>query len=397
MTVKIVFPHVMKTGGTTLVQAIQRNYHSSEVLYQASTWGELKRLLASDLSKVRFVRGHFGSGILNLFGEHNGFIPITLMRDPVSRVISHYWHLLKAPDRNSDRLVSDNSLTLEQFIEHPDARHLVCNYQTANFSASIGDKDIGVMGQAISALTTCRIDKAKQFLDRCAIVGFTEDMSSFVEALSQVTGLHVVLDDTKQRSYTTNNSINQAVRQRIRSLNEADYELYDYAQGLSVKRRQHRVATQPNTPNDVGEIRWSAGMPFWGSGWLGQSPKEAAPMKLHIWSTQRVAQMEFSVLTGCPLALTVDVTRFVKPLQKKIFKVRANNEVLDLKVLPSALGRAGGIYSAVLPEQEHSRLILEFVVEELLEFNGREGHKGSLRGLALSSLTIAPIVHEAKY
>lgn len=116
-------------------------------------------------------------------------------------------------------------------------------------------------------------------------------------------------------------------------------------------------------------------------------------MKLHIWSTQRVAQMEFSVLTGCPLALTVDVTRFVKPLQKKSFIVRANNEVLDLKVLPSALGRVGGIYSAVLPTQEHSRLILEFVVEELLEFNGRDGHKGSLRGLALSSLTIAPIVN----
>src|SRR5256885_11585249 len=83
----MVFPHIMKTVGTSLISWIQRHYAYHEILVAATTWPELLRLPRGSLVGKKFVRGHFGSAIMKLFGEDKGFTPIAVLRDPVERVV----------------------------------------------------------------------------------------------------------------------------------------------------------------------------------------------------------------------------------------------------------------------------------------------------------------------
>ena len=128
---KIVFAHIMKTGGTTVAQWIQRHYECSEILSGASSWKELKSMPRHVFGPIKFVRGHFGSGILEVFGEHNGFAPIALFRDPLERVISHYWHLKHAENLRFP-FAKEPGFAVEDFLEHPQLQYIVSNYQTGN-------------------------------------------------------------------------------------------------------------------------------------------------------------------------------------------------------------------------------------------------------------------------
>src|SRR5438874_4729434 len=71
-TRRMVFPHIMKTAGTSLISWIQRHYAYHEILLAATTWPELLRLPRGSLVGKKFVRGHFGSAIMKLFGEDKG-------------------------------------------------------------------------------------------------------------------------------------------------------------------------------------------------------------------------------------------------------------------------------------------------------------------------------------
>lgn len=182
----IVFPHVMKTSGTSIIVWIQRHFYIKEILFEASVWPELLQLNPESFKNKKFVRGHFGSGILNIFGEHNGITPITLLRDAVQRLISHYWHIKNASDAQSSlAFVKEDSFTLDDFLEHSEAHHIVSNYQTANFSASIGSTQALVVEPQITPeLSQLNIESAKLFLDRCEVVGVDENLNAFIKALS---------------------------------------------------------------------------------------------------------------------------------------------------------------------------------------------------------------------
>jgi galactose-3-O-sulfotransferase len=102
----LLFLHVAKTGGMTLADIFARNFASDEFLKidiaeaDASgigTWSPaaleraLSRLTSSEVGKLRAVWGHYGHGI-------QAHLPkpcevVTVLRDPVDRVISTYHYL----------------------------------------------------------------------------------------------------------------------------------------------------------------------------------------------------------------------------------------------------------------------------------------------------------------
>lgn len=138
--IRIVFPHIQKTAGISIAMWISRHFYADEILYDASVWSELTSLPASKLANKKFVREHFGSKIINIFGRFNGFSSIALLRDPIERVISHFDHLKHADDADPKlAIVKNPSFILMDFLECPDTQHLVSNYQTANYPAKIGN------------------------------------------------------------------------------------------------------------------------------------------------------------------------------------------------------------------------------------------------------------------
>lgn len=249
MSEKIVFPHVMKTGGTAIIVWIQRHFYFDEILWEASVWPELIQLHPKAFEHKKFVRGHFGSGILNVFGAHNGFTSITLLREPVERAISHYWHLKYAPDSESSlAFVKEASFTLEDFLEHPATHHIVSNYQTANFSAIIGaTQEVADEPHVSPELSPLNIERAKSFIDRCEVVGVTEDLNAFIKASSDRFGFFPDYALQRYRSYRQHTTFSDEVINKIRSLNEADCDLYDYAKKRShTPRKYYSLGVQKN-------------------------------------------------------------------------------------------------------------------------------------------------------
>ena len=385
MSSKIVFPHVMKTAGTSLIGWIQRHYNIDEILAAASGWYELRRLPPKALEGKRLVRGHFGSRILNVFGEHNGFTPIALLRDPIERVISHYWHLKFAPDAGFE-FARAESFSIEAFLDHPATRYIVSNYQTANLSAVLGE----VVGSAATAgpsdeVAPIDMGRAKSFLDRCAVVGTTEELSTFVAALSR--RFCFWPDDAllRHRSYRRVTSYGDEIINKIRALNEADYELYHYARARAAQtstRVSSVPARNPNTVGPDGAARWRAGMPYWGRGWSDAVVDERGR---HMWSQDNVATLEFDVRRGSHCVLCFSILRFVVGFQRECFSVLVEDR--EVPVIPVAQSEAEGpqTYAVALGCVAGERVRIGFKINTLVSFNevNQADSDQQKRGMAL--------------
>ena len=395
--IHIVFPHIQKTAGTTVSMWISRHFHSNETLYEASIWTEMLSLPASILADKRFVRGHFGSKIINVFGPHNGFSPIALLRDPVERVVSHFYHLKHAEDAEpAYAMVKDPSFTLMDFLDCNDTQHLVSNYQAANYSAEIGNmQDINKTAHSLGRnpeMSPINVRNAKDFIDMCEVVGVTEKLNEFVLALSDRFGFFPDLQLQKTRTYRPSSSITADVSKKIRSLNDLDYELYNYVIER-IERHQKSIhfspkpKQNPNTLDKSGIIDWNASMPYYGQGWSSIAFETNAN---HIWSTQTSSHLYFSLNTNksSSYSLFFCVRRFVAPVQEACFSVFANGNKLNIK--KCFVDGDMRHYVATIPRVEDACLDIEFRVNQLFSFNDINPADSlkDLRGVAISRVIL---------
>jgi len=391
---KIVFPHIQKTGGTSIIRWIARHYAYQQVLAEASTWKELFGLSAEILEGKRFVRGHFGSGIVNVFGERGGFRPIALIRNPIDRIVSHFWHLKRAPDAGKElAFMREESFTIHDFLQHPKTQRLVSDYQTANYSSSAAQAQRGVVTVPTNPeISPLNLDNAKAFIDRCDVVGVTENMDTFITALAVRLGFFADTDLIKARSYGSSEEPAVDIEDRVRELNKLDFELYEYAKrraNMPTKSISASPASNPSRAAPDGVIRWSAGEPFWGRGW---SDFVRDKVRDHVWSAASNASIQFSVSAGERYMVVITVLRFVSQIQSKCFSVVCNGR----DIAPTLVSKAGGgtpiVYAASLGKAETDELTIEFSVDRLVGFGEPLSTEPDIerRGLALCSVDLLP-------
>ena len=109
----LAFVHIPKTAGTTLHKVISHQYHRGKIFIRHDTEGPPSAELAARIEAqgASVVMGHFSVGL-------HEFIPslryVTCLRDPITRLISHYRHALYDPTHYLHR--EAKSLTLAEYV-----------------------------------------------------------------------------------------------------------------------------------------------------------------------------------------------------------------------------------------------------------------------------------------
>lgn len=128
---RVYFLHIMKTGGTSLAEGL-RILLPDELCLTGLFLDHLVLIPRPILRNAALISGHLPYETLDVLPR-----PITvctIIRDPVERTLSHYWHLKQDPGLGSQH----SNLSLEEFLESDRWGTLARNYQARQLVHRVG-------------------------------------------------------------------------------------------------------------------------------------------------------------------------------------------------------------------------------------------------------------------
>ena len=221
----LIFLHLPKTAGSTLLRIIEQQYNSDAVLelYTSSFGEELKSIPRGQLAEKRLITGHF------YFGVHT-HIPgpatyITLLRDPIDRIISHYYFVQRNPTHYL--YASTREMNLQEYVKfcdraepNNDQTRLLAGIDYASNSGNCSPEMLPV---------------AKQNLrEHFTVAGITEEFDRSMLLMKRIFGwktpFYVKQNVTRQRP--SKEQISKETLRVIQEFNDLDIELYHHGKAL---------------------------------------------------------------------------------------------------------------------------------------------------------------------
>jgi hypothetical protein len=229
----VLFVHVPKTAGATLARVIRRQYTA------ASTWriddadiaaslGAFRRLPPAARAGIRCVLGHMPLGIHE---ELPGpAVYITLLRHPVTRLVSHYRHVRAHPEHPLHAAAMARGMDLERYAGSDLSPELDNGITRLLSGADPRDR---------APLPGAALDRARANLrDHFAAVGLTERFDESLLLFRRLLGwgrVCYVRENTGAPS-PGDPAVPAPARRAIERRNGADLELYELAVGLFRER-----------------------------------------------------------------------------------------------------------------------------------------------------------------
>jgi hypothetical protein len=219
----LLFQHIPKTGGTALSSRLHEYYGDPNYKWYHGPDGALQALTKPELS-YQAVGGHFNMFLSKNLKIDRELMLITLLRDPVDRVLSQYYYLKVASEHPLCSVV--NKYSIEEIFTNniEDALPHFANLLTYKIT----------MEPEIAN----RLSSAKETLNTYTFFGFQDDMAGVEKFLGKLFGLswfiipllnpnksRVMLDNTPKKTIDV-----------IRKYNQDDIELYQYAKTLYQKK-----------------------------------------------------------------------------------------------------------------------------------------------------------------
>jgi hypothetical protein len=219
----LIFMHIPKTAGTTLISSLIWNYpvrSSLRLNLLGMPLSDLDSVPLERRSGLRLLYGHLPYGAHEHIPRRCSYV--TIVREPVDRVISAYKYVRKTAHHRDHDEVMNRGISLEEYIEGfwVDDRISRQTRQLCNkYDGPLDENDL---------------ERAKRNLEQFLVVGLTERFEETFVLLRRA--LRFRLPFYVTRNVSPPLEIADGVRARIAEHERLDLELYDFAQDLFTAR-----------------------------------------------------------------------------------------------------------------------------------------------------------------
>lgn len=230
------FCHIPKTAGMTF-RTIVEDYFSCKEVCPATLNAHITKIPQAQLETYRLFRGHLVFVDLPGMLPQRNFVNVTMLRDPIARVISHYEYIRRTPGDPHHEAVSD--MTLEEFSQKLTVGKVGKNIQTFYIAKTQKFNLEKLSPQEV-------LEIAKEGLDRYAFVGILERFQDSLFLLSYIFGWKPILNQRKENASankTTYDNLPQSTIDCLRESSLLDIELYEYAQEIFNQRFDQMCAS----------------------------------------------------------------------------------------------------------------------------------------------------------
>lgn len=223
---RILFDHIPKCAGTTTFYYLSRHYPERLIfkLYALSspeTAKNFQNMPASKRESFRLVSGHHAHLLFK--DVHPDSIVFTVLRDPVERVISHYYYVLNQKGHHLHARVKQSTMSLEDYATSGISAELD-NFYTWHFSE--------VPAEQIHEIPDEAFRSAQESLSaHYDIIGFQDDLSGAIHRLRKAARLYLPYKgQVYNRAKISNerDNISQNTRNVIAEVNHLDIKLYSW-------------------------------------------------------------------------------------------------------------------------------------------------------------------------
>lgn len=232
----IIFSHILKTGGLAFSNIMQRQYKpnffmaTQEPFKVRKEINQLKKITKDSDNRIRAVSGHIGIGLHELLPQPSKYI--TILRDPIDRLLSQYYHCCRGglvlPIKDFVSMQPRFSYNLQtRFLSGFEFNEQLTGAWDAN---SFFDVDLDYYR---AKCTTATLESAKVNLKERGYFGLTERFEESLLMFKQNLGWkwkniwYIKTNIGTNRPH--NEVISDDILECLQKVNELDAELYRYA------------------------------------------------------------------------------------------------------------------------------------------------------------------------
>jgi Galactose-3-O-sulfotransferase len=221
----IIFLHMPRSGGTTLNRLIEWEYGPMSVFavdphFYRWSYNTLTRSRAFDIPHLKALQGHMPFGVHALLNTPATYI--TMLRDPIDRVISEYYFRLHHPRRHPREHREVKTLGLEEYIRTT-PRH---NVQTKLAAGCRNGYDFLEGECTADTLALAKHNLSRHF----SLVGLTERFDESLALAKVMFGWEIRRHGSfhVERRRPQTDRVPAGVRDLIRDRYRYDVALYEY-------------------------------------------------------------------------------------------------------------------------------------------------------------------------
>lgn len=220
----LIFLHIPKTAGSTLHKIIGRQYKPKSIFSingerAQESIAEFKNLSESQRSEIQVLKGHMRFGLHEYLPQSSSYI--TVLRDPVDRVISHYYYVLRKPNHYLHNQITSKNMSLKDYVSSGITKELD-NSQTRLISSTAANIPYGECSAEV-------LESAKKNIqENFAVVGLADEFDKTLILLKRAfkwkTPFYIKANITKNRPLKED--ISKETLNAIEKYNELDIELF---------------------------------------------------------------------------------------------------------------------------------------------------------------------------